>query len=277
MENNFNKNRDEQDDFNNRDNEPKFRHDRPRRKEKNNFEIFGMHPVMEAIKEGKTIDKILLQRGLQGDLSKELWDLIKSNNINYQIVPIQKLNRLTKKNHQGVFAFISPVDYEITSDVLMRVFESGETPLFMILDRITDVRNFGAIARTAECAGVHAIVIAEKGGARINADAIKTSTGALHRISICKEHNLKNLIHFLQNSGLQVVACSEKTEDVMYDVDMSIPTAIIMGSEEDGISEAYLKLSDKKVKIPMLGKTESLNVSVAAGLIVYEAVRQRLS
>lgn len=273
MENNY----DKQNKDNNNDYEPKFRHDRPRRKEKNNFEIFGMHPVMEAIKEGKTIDKILIQRGLQGDLSKDLWDLIKENNINYQIVPIQKLNRLTKKNHQGVFAFISPVDYEITSDVLMRVFEDGETPLFMILDRITDVRNFGAIARTAECAGVHAIIIAEKGGARINADAIKTSTGALHRISICKEHNLKNLIHFLQNSGLQVVSCSEKTEELMYDVDMSIPTAIIMGSEEDGISEAYLKLSDKKVKIPMLGKTESLNVSVAAGLIVYEAVRQRLS
>lgn len=277
MENKFNTHKDDKNGSHSNNGEPKFRHDRPRRKEKNNFEIFGMHPVMEAIEEGKTIDKILIQRGLQGDLSKELWDLIKTHNINYQIVPIQKLNRLTKKNHQGVFAFISPVDYEVTSDVLMRVFESGETPLFMILDRITDVRNFGAIARTAECAGVHAIIIAEKGGARINADAIKTSTGALHRISICKEHNLKNLIHFLQNSGLQVVACSEKTEDLMYDVDMSIPTAIIMGSEEDGISEAYLKLSDQKVKIPMLGKTESLNVSVAAGLIVYEAVRQRLS
>lgn len=255
---------------------PKYKLDKPRRKEKNDFEIFGMHPVMETIREGKNIDKILVQRGLQGDLSKELWDLIKENKINYQIVPVQKLNRLTKKNHQGVFAFISPIDYEITSDVLMRVFEEGETPLFMILDRITDVRNFGAIARTAECAGVHAIVIAEKGGARVNADAIKTSTGALHRISVCKEHNLKNLIHFLQNSGLQVVACSEKTDDLMYDVDMSIPTAIIMGSEEDGISGEYLKLADKTVKIPMVGKTESLNVSVAAGLITYEAVRQRL-
>lgn len=277
MENNFDNTNGERKRYNNSNDEPKFRHDRPRRKEKNNFEIFGMHPVMEAIEEGKTIDKVLIQRGLQGDLSKELWDLIKANNINYQIVPIQKLNRLTKRNHQGVFAYISPVDYENTADVLMRVFEDGETPLFMILDRITDVRNFGAIARTAECAGVHAIIIAEKGGARINADAIKTSTGALHRISICKEHNLKNLIHFLQNSGLQVVACSEKTDDLMYDVDMRIPTAIIMGSEEDGISQEYLKLADKKVKIPMLGKTESLNVSVAAGLIVYESVRQRLS
>ncbi|MGB0428571.1 MAG: 23S rRNA (guanosine(2251)-2'-O)-methyltransferase RlmB [Flavobacteriales bacterium] len=247
-----------------------------RRKEKNDFEIFGMHPILEAIDAGKTIDRILIQRGLQGDLFKTLWDKIKERNINYQLVPIQKLNRLTKKNHQGVFAFISPVEYETTADVLMRVFESGETPLFVVLDRVTDVRNFGAIARTAECAGAQALIIADKGSARINSDALKTSAGALHRISVCKETSLKNLIHFLQNSGLQVIACTEKTDKLIYEENYDLPTALILGSEEDGISDAFLEQANSSVKIPMEGKTASLNVSVAAGLILYEAVRQRL-
>jgi 23S rRNA (guanosine2251-2'-O)-methyltransferase len=253
----------------------------PRKKQHNEtpssgLEIFGMHPILEAIDSGKKIDKILIQQGLQGDLYKQLSAKITENKITVQTVPVQKLNALTNKNHQGVYAYLAPIDYRITTDVLMEVFEKEETPLFLILDRVSDVRNFGAIARTAECAGVHAIVITEKGSARINADAIKTSAGALHRIPICKEKNLKKLVQFLQMSEMQVVACTEKTDIAMYDVDLTSPTAIIMGNEGDGISDDLRNVCDHQMAIPMIGKTESLNVSVASGLVIYEAVRQRM-
>jgi 23S rRNA (guanosine2251-2'-O)-methyltransferase len=239
-------------------------------------ELFGIRPVMEAIKDGKDIDKVLIQKGLQGDLSKELWDLIKSHKVAYQIVPVQKMNRLTKKNHQGVFAFMSPITFHNVGEVLMSVYEKGETPFFLMLDRVSDVRNFGAIARTAECAGVHAIILPEKGSAKINSDALKTSTGALNRIPVCREHNLKNTIQFLKDSGMKVVGCTEKTDQTVFDNSYTDPCLVIMGSEEDGISGEYLKMCDDRAMIPMTGKTESLNVSVACGIILYEAVRQRM-
>ncbi len=238
-------------------------------------ELFGIRPVMEAIKDGKDVDKVLIQKGLQGELIKELWDLIKGYKVAYQIVPAQKLSRVSKKNHQGVIAFMSPISFQNVGEVLMSIYEKGETPLFLMLDRITDVRNFGAIARTAECAGVHAIILPEKGSARINSDALKTSTGALNKIPVCREHNLKNTIQFLKDSGLKIVGCTEKTNETVYDVDYSDPCVIVMGSEEDGISMEYLKMCDNRALIPMKGKTESLNVSVACGIIIYEAVRQR--
>mgnify|MGYP000254952113 CR=1 FL=1 len=238
-------------------------------------ELFGIRSVMEAIKDGKDIDKVLIQKGLQGDLIKELWELVKGHKVAYQIVPAQKLHRITKKNHQGVIAHMSPISFHNIGEVLMSVYEKGETPLFLLLDRISDVRNFGAIARTAECAGVHAIILPEKGSARINADALKTSTGALNKIPVCREHNLKNTIQFLKDSGLKIVGCTEKTNETVYDVNYVDPCVILLGSEEDGISSEYLKMCDSRALIPMKGKTESLNVSVACGVIIYEAVRQR--
>lgn len=237
--------------------------------------IFGLRPIIEAIQAGKEIDTLFIQKGLKNELFQELWQLVRSHKVNYKHVPVEKLNRLTRKNHQGVFAFISPINFHKTDNVIQDVFERGETPLFLILDRVTDVRNFGAIVRTAECSGVQAIIVPEKGSAAINGDALKTSAGALHNIPICREFNLKATIEYLKNCGLQVVGCTEKTEDMIYQPDYSVPTAIIMGSEEDGISPEYLKLCDHKAKIPMNGTIGSLNVSVSAGVILYEAVRQR--
>jgi 23S rRNA (guanosine2251-2'-O)-methyltransferase len=237
--------------------------------------IFGLRPIIEAIQAGKEIDTLFIQKGLKNELFQELWQLVRSHKVNYKHVPVEKLNRLTRKNHQGVFAFISPVSFHKTDHVIQEVFERGETPLFLILDRVTDVRNFGAIVRTAECSGVHAVIVPEKGSAAINGDALKTSAGALHNIPICREFNLKATIDYLKNCGLQMVGCTEKTDDMIYAPDYSLPTAIIMGSEEDGISPEYLKLCDHKAKIPMSGTIGSLNVSVSAGVILYEAVRQR--
>jgi 23S rRNA (guanosine2251-2'-O)-methyltransferase len=206
-----------------------------------------------------------------------MMSLLKKHNVVYQYVPVEKLNRLTSKNHQGVVGYISSIEYSKIEKVLPMVFDAGKTPLILILDRITDVRNFGAIARTAECAGVDAIVIPARGAAQINADAIKTSTGALHKIPVCKEDNLKDVILYLRESGLQVIACTEKTTDMYYTQDYTLPVAIMMGSEEDGISPEFLKLADAHAKIPLMGKIGSLNVSVAAGVILYEAVKQRLT
>jgi 23S rRNA (guanosine2251-2'-O)-methyltransferase len=240
-----------------------------------NNHLFGIRPVIEAIESGKEIDQLFIQKGLSSDLFKELWKLVREHGIIYKHVPLEKMNRLTRKAHQGVFAFISPIVYHSIEDLLPQIYESGKTPLILILDRVTDVRNFGAIARTAECAGVDAIVVPEKGSAQMNADAVKTSAGALHRIPVCREKYLDSVIQFLQESGLRVVGCTEKGDQSIYDVNMVEPTAIIMGSEEDGISPAFLKVVDDKAKIPMAGEIGSLNVSVSAGLIIYEAVRQR--
>ncbi len=239
--------------------------------------IFGLRPIIEAINAGQEIDTLFIQKGLKGDIFPELWELVKRHRVNYKHVPTEKLNRLTRKNHQGVFAFVSPITFHRTENVIPQLFEAGKVPLFLILDRVTDVRNFGAIVRSAECCGVHAIIVPERGSAAVNGDAMKTSAGALSSVPICREFNLKATIDFLKNSGIQVVACTEKTEDLIYTPDYTIPTAIIMGSEEDGISEEYLKLCTHKTKIPMMGNIGSLNVSVSAGVILYEAVRQRKS
>lgn len=237
--------------------------------------IFGLRPIIEAIQAGKEIDSLFIQKGLKNELFQELWQLVRAHKVNYKHVPVEKLNRLTRKNHQGVFAFISPINFHKTDNVIQDVFEKGKNPLFLILDRVTDVRNFGAIVRTAECSGVQAVIVPEKGSAAINGDALKTSAGALHNVPICREFNLKATIEYLKNCGLQIVGCTEKTDDLIYQLDFSVPTAIIMGSEEDGISTEYLKLCDNKANIPINGTIDSLNVSVSAGVILYEAVRQR--
>jgi 23S rRNA (guanosine2251-2'-O)-methyltransferase len=238
--------------------------------------VFGIRAVIEAIKSGKEIESLYIQRGLSGEIFHELKGIVKDFNIAYQQVPVEKLNRITLKNHQGVVAFMSPIIYQRIEDIVPAVYERGETPLILILDGITDVRNMGAIARTAECAGVHAIVVPLKGSAQINPDAIKTSAGALYKIPVCRHESLSKAVAFLQESGLQVVACTEKTNDSLYQPDYTGPTAIILGSEEDGISNELIRIADHLAKIPMFGEIESLNVSVSAGVLIYEAIRQRL-
>ena len=237
--------------------------------------LFGTRAVIEAIKKGKTIDKILVKKGLRNELISELTDLAKTDGIAIQYVPIEKINRITRKNHQGVLAFVSPIEFDNIENVIPDIYEKGETPLLLVLDQITDVRNFGAIARSAECAGVQAIIIPEKGMARIGADAVKTSAGAIHNIPICKTNNLYHTVRFLQESGIQIVAATEKAQKLFTETDMKMPLAIVMGSEDTGISSQLLKLADEQLKIPILGKIESLNVSVSAALMIYEAVRQR--
>lgn len=238
--------------------------------------IFGLRPVIEALEAGKTIDKIFLQNALQGPIYAELKALLAKYKIRANYVPVEKLNRFTRKNHQGVVAFISDVPFYSIEDVLPAIFEAGRTPFLLILDRLTDVRNFGAICRTAECVGIDAVIIPEKGGAPVNSDAIKTSAGAMYNIKICKEKNLAHVVDFLQQSGVQVFAATEKAHKLLYDVDFSQPCALVMGNEETGISKEVLHHADEKIKLPMEGKTRSLNVSVACGSMLYEAVRQRI-
>lgn len=240
-----------------------------------NAPIFGIRPIMEAIRQGKTIEKVMIQRGLRGENFQELFQLIRENGIYYQHVPVEKLNRLTRKNHQGVFAFLSEAEFYDLEKLVPLMFEKGTDPLVVILDRITDVRNFGAIARTAECLGAQALVVPERGAAPLNADALKTSAGALQILPVCREKNLKNSIRFLKDSGFKVVGCTEKGTAPLYAASLSGPMTVILGSEEDGISPEYLKLCDERLLIPMLGQVSSLNVSVAAGMILYEVVRQR--
>jgi 23S rRNA (guanosine2251-2'-O)-methyltransferase len=238
--------------------------------------IFGTRAVIEALNAGKDIEKIMLQKGLSNELYNQLRQALKGQTVPLQFVPPEKLKRLTDKNHQGVIAYLTEITYYETEDLLSTVFEAGKVPLVLILDRITDVRNFGAISRSAECAGVDFIIIPSRGAAQINGDAIKTSAGALHRLKVCREDNLKTSLEYLKESGLQIVACHEKTENLIYDADFTKPTAIIMGNEENGISSEYLKRSDMQVKIPMPGSISSLNVSVATGIVLFEAVKQRL-
>ncbi|MDG2370644.1 MAG: 23S rRNA (guanosine(2251)-2'-O)-methyltransferase RlmB [Flavobacteriales bacterium] len=249
------------------------RYYKPAPKRSDDF-IYGIRAVIEAVESGRGINKVLLQKGLQGSLFKELSTLLNAHNVIYQGVPIQKLDSITRKNHQGVVAFVSPIEYTKLDQLLPLIYERGEQPFFLILDRITDVRNLGAIARSAECNGVHGIVLPSRGSALVGSDAIKTSAGALNKIPVCKEDNLKEVIDFLKNSGLKIIGCSEKAEKAVYDVDLKGPTAIIMGSEEDGISPAYLNLCDNIVKIPMYGSIPSLNVSVSASILMYEFNKQ---
>lgn len=237
--------------------------------------IFGIHPVLEAIHAGKEIDKVMIRRDGGSDQLKKIRSLISKRMVPVQPVPVEKLNRLTSGNHQGVVAWLSAITYSPLESVLPSIFESGEDPLILLLDRVSDVRNFGAIARSAECAGVHAIVIPVSGSAAVNADAIKTSAGALHRIPVCRVRNLQQAVRFLRESGLNVVAASEKADQILFETDMTGPTGIVMGSEERGISADILKEADHWVSIPMTGNIASLNVSVAAGIMLFEAVRQR--
>jgi len=246
---------------------------RPQRE--SNQMVFGIRAVVEAIRSGKEIEALFIQRGIGGGLIQELKELMNEYQITAQQVPVEKLNSITQKNHQGVIAMISPIVYQKIEDIIPEVFERGETPLILVLDSITDVRNIGAIARTAECAGVHAIVIPAKGSAQINPDAIKTSAGALYKIPVCRHDNFMQTVRFLQESGLQLVCCTEKTQDNIYTPDYTVPTAIVMGSEEDGIRNEIIRISDHLAKIPMFGEIESLNVSVSTGVILYEAIRQR--
>lgn len=237
--------------------------------------IFGTRAVMEAINAQKDIDKILVNKELNNDLIKELLALAKQEKIAVVRVPEAKLNRTTRKNHQGVLAHISAIQYASLDNVIDECFSKGIAPLILVLDRITDVRNFGAMARTADCAGVHAIVIPEKGSAQINSDAVKTSAGALNFLPVCRVKNLYYTVKDLKKMGLSVVSVTEKTDREMYEADFSIPTALVLGSEEDGISPELMGISDEFVKIPLSGNIESLNVSVAAGVVIYEALRQR--
>ncbi|MCU0439805.1 MAG: 23S rRNA (guanosine(2251)-2'-O)-methyltransferase RlmB [Raineya sp.] len=238
--------------------------------------IFGIRAIIEAIKAEKQIDKLLVSVDVgKSELMGELLSLAKEKKIFLQRVPDYKLNKITPKNHQGAIAYLSVVSYASFEDVLQSVFEKGETPLFLLLDGITDVRNLGAIARTAECAGVHAIIVPEKNSAQIGSDAIKTSAGALHYLPVSRVKNLSQAVKYLQQAGVQVVACTEKTDAFLYDIDMTVPTAIVMGAEDIGISNDIIKSADALAKIPMFGQISSLNVSVSAGVILYEAVRQR--
>lgn len=237
--------------------------------------IYGTRAVIESIEAGKEVDKILLQKDLKNELILELMSLAKAHSVPVQKVPVEKLNRLTKKNHQGVVAYLSSVVYASLDNVISEAYSKGETPLLIILDRVTDVRNIGAIARTAECAGAHAIVVPSRGTAQLGADAMKTSAGALNHIAVCRVENLKTTIKEIQANGISVIACSEKADKLVYEADLTAPTAIMMGSEEDGISPEYMKLADGHVKLPINGQIESLNVSVANGVIIYEVLRQR--
>lgn len=238
--------------------------------------IFGLRPLLEALEKGERPEKVLIQTGLIGENYQQVFQIIRQEKIPFQMVPVEKLNRVTRKNHQGVIAFVSLISYQPLQELLPMIYEQGELPLLILLDRVTDVRNLGAIARSAECFGVHALVIPDKGSAPVNADAIKTSAGALSRLPVCREGNILETIAFLKASGIRVVAASEKSRQDLFQADLQGPLAIIMGSEDRGVSPLLLKMADQTVSIPMTGKTASLNVSVAAGILLYEVSRQRL-
>lgn len=237
--------------------------------------IFGIRPVIEAIKAGKQIDRLLVRQGLSGTLYHELMIEVKNRGVPYQIVPLERIEYLTKKNHQGVLAWLSLIEYQYISNILPMVYERGEDPLIIALDGVSDVRNFGAIVRTAECLGAHAIIIPEKKSAQISADAIKTSAGALHTFPVCKEKSLTRAIEYLKESGLKIITASEKTSNDSYKCDLKGPSVLILGSEDTGISREILALSDINISVPLKGTIESLNVSVAAGILLYEIIRQR--
>ena len=237
--------------------------------------IFGIRAIIEAIDAGKTLDKILLRRDMTSTIGKELLKKLMGTTTPVQKVPVEKLNQYTDKNHQGAIAFLSPIDFCNLESIIPTLFEDGKTPLLMVLDGVTDVRNFGAIARTCACAGAHALIIGTHGSVAINGDAVKTSAGALYHLPVCKVENLQNALQYLRDSGFNVLAATEHAAANYTEVDMTMPTAIVMGSEDKGIYEGNLRICSHQVRIPMSGVIESLNVSVAAGVMLYEAVRQR--
>lgn len=255
-----------------------FNHDRPKyetRRVPEKEMIFGTRAVIEAIEAGKTLDKILLRRDMSSATGRELLKRLQGTTTPVQKVPVEKLNQYTDKNHQGVIAFLSPIDFHRIEDIVPTLFESGKVPLLMVLDGVTDIRNFGAIARTCACAGADALIIGAYRGVSINGDAMKTSAGALHSLPVCKVENLQQCLQYLCDSGIQTIAATEHTSQNYTDVDMTTPIAIVMGSEDCGIYEPNLRLCTQQVRIPMHGPIESLNVSVAAGVMLYEAIRQR--
>jgi len=237
--------------------------------------IFGTRAVMEAVKAGREIEKIYIQAGLANDLIKELINTANTYKAPYSFIPQQKLNKLSSKNHQGVICIISAVQYASLENIIDKCYSEGREPFFLLLDRVTDVRNFGAMARTAECAKVDAIIIADKGNAPITGDAMKTSAGALSILPVCRVKDMKKTFQLLKDNGIHIVACTEKATETLYQVDLNRPIAIMLGSEEDGISPPMLKDADHLAKIPLMGSIESLNVSVAAGIAIYETIRQR--
>jgi 23S rRNA (guanosine2251-2'-O)-methyltransferase len=237
--------------------------------------IYGTRAVMEAIAAGKQIEKVMIQTGLNNELVRELMGTAKSHNVPVSFVPQERLKRLSSKNHQGVLCILSAVSFASLENVIHKAFAEGRDPFLIILDRVTDVRNFGAIARSAECAGIDAIVISEKGNAPITSDAMKTSAGALNHLPVCKERDLKKTLQLLRDSGIRVIACTEKTEKSIFECALTGPVALILGSEEDGIADHLLRAADELVRIPMKGKIGSLNVSVAAGVALYEVTRQQ--
>tara|TARA_B000000475_G_scaffold270291_2_gene265656 strand:- start:1527 stop:2273 length:747 start_codon:yes stop_codon:yes gene_type:complete len=239
--------------------------------------LYGLRAILEAIEADKSIDKIFLQKGLRGELFAELEKKIRKKGLNFSYVPVEKLNRLTPKNHQGVVAQISPISFYDLDALVTAVKETKEHPLFLVLDQLSDVRNFGAIIRTAECTGVDGIIIQKKGSAPINGDTIKTSAGAVFNIPICKVDHIKDALYYFQASDIKIIAATEKTDNSLYITDFTKGCAIVMGSEGKGISPSVLKIVDAKAKLPMFGNIASLNVSVACGVFLYEAVRQRQS
>ncbi len=238
--------------------------------------IYGIRAILEAIDANQPIDKIFLQKGLKGELYKQLESTIRKNNLIASYVPVEKLNRLTKNNHQGAVATISPISFYSLDDVSQIIEKKKAPALFLLLDQLSDVRNFGAIIRTAECTGVDAIIIQSKGAAPVTADTIKTSAGAAFKVPIVKVDHLKDAVFYLQASGIKIVSATEKTQDSVFDISFTEPVAIVMGSEDRGITPSILKASDYTAKIPLQGEIASLNVSVACAVFLYEAVRQRL-
>jgi len=240
----------------------------------NNF-TYGIHSVEEALHADTEIDKIFVAKGNSNESVREIVALARKKQVPYLLVPLEKLDRITRKNHQGVICFFSSIQFSSLDNILDNCYQKGKDPVFLMLDGITDVRNFGAIARTAECTAVDAIIIPFKGAAQVGPDALKTSSGALSHVSVCRVKSLEATVDFLKNSGLQIVTCTEKTTKEIYDVDYTIPTVIVMGSEEKGIHAVIRSKADQEVKIPMKGRINSLNVSVATAVILYELVRQR--
>ncbi len=238
-------------------------------------QIFGIRAVIEAILAGKEIDKVFVQKEASGELMRDLMKVMKRNNINFSYVPVEKLNRLTPNNHQGVVATVSPIAFVPLETLIEDVLSSGKTPLLLILDQLSDARNFGAIIRTAECTGVDGIIVQKQGSAPVNGDTVKTSAGAVFNVPICKVDHIKDAVFYLQSSGIKTIAATEKTDDLLFNLTLTEPLAIIMGSEDRGVNPSVLKMVDEKAKLPMFGSIGSLNVSVACGAFLYEVVRQR--
>ena len=237
--------------------------------------IFGLRPVIEAIRAGKQIDRLLIRQGLRGALYHELMTEVRKHNIVWQIVPEERIELVTRKNHQGVLAWLSVIEYQHIANLLPMIFERGEDPLIIVLDGVSDVRNFGSIVRTAQCLGAHAVVIPEKGSARITADAVKASAGALHTFPVCRERSIVRTTEFLKESGLRIICAAERSRNIASGNNLTGPVVLILGSEDKGISRELTALADHTVKIPMRGTISSLNVSIAAGILLYEIIRQR--